>query len=143
MFTGIIEAVGQVARAEPQGGDVRLTVSAGGLDLADVAIGDSIACNGVCLTVTERLPDAFCVDVSAETLRCTVGFAAGAQVNLEKAMQLGDRLGGHLVSGHVDGVGQVVRFVPVGECMELVVRAPAALARYLDPARPVARRAPQ
>lgn len=131
MFTGIIQAVGRVASVEPRGGDARIRIESGALDMSDVALGDSIACNGVCLTVVASDASGFDVDVSAETLRCTRGYQAGQTVNLEKAMRLQDRLGGHLVSGHVDGVAQVAAFEPAGECMELVVRAPAALARYV------------
>ncbi len=131
MFTGIIQATGRVAVVEPRGGDARLELAAGGLDMADVAAGDSIACNGVCLTVVGLRPEGFLVDVSAETLRCTCGFRLGDMVNLEKAMRLEDRLGGHLVSGHVDDTAQVVAFDPAGECMELVIRAPQELARYI------------
>lgn len=131
MFSGIIAAIGRIERVEPLAKGVRLTVDAGALGLDDVALGDSIAVNGVCLTVIERDAERFRVDVSHESLRCTAGLDAPGQVNLEKALRLADRLGGHLVSGHVDGVGEVVSFRPVGESHELVVRAPAALARYI------------
>ena len=94
-------------------------------------LGDSIACNGVCLTVVDRRDNSFCVDVSPESLACTVGLATPGPVNLEKALRLADRLGGHLVSGHVDGVGEVLRFDPVGDNRLLEIRAPAALARYI------------
>ncbi len=131
MFTGIIQAVGHIKRAEPQSGDLRLTIAAGALELADVRQGDSIAVNGVCLTVVEHTEDAFQVHVSAETLRCTVGLDAPGDVNLEKALRLADRLGGHLVSGHVDGMGEVINFEPVGDCVLLAIRAPQALSRYI------------
>lgn len=131
MFTGIIQAVGRVAEVAAHGDDARLLIDAAALDLNDVALGDSIACNGVCLTVIALSPQGFSVDVSAETFRCTVGFAQDALINLEKALRLADRLGGHLVSGHVDGVGEVLRFDAVGECFELVIRAPADLARFV------------
>ncbi len=140
MFTGIIQAVGHIRHlAENQAGDARLTVDGGGLELGDVAIGDSIAVNGVCLTVVEKGTEHFSMDVSAETFACTVGFAPGEPVNLEKALRLADRLGGHLVSGHVDGVGEVVRFDAAsgkvenlgGESMRLDIRAPHTLARYI------------
>ena len=131
MFTGIIQAVGSVAEVEPHNDDARLLINAAELDLSDVALGDSIACNGVCLTVIALSPQGFSVDVSAETFRCTVGFPAGARVNLEKALRLADRLGGHLVSGHVDGVGEVMRFAAVGDCFELVIRAPGDIARFV------------
>lgn len=131
MFTGIVQAVGSIARSQARGQDVRLTIAAGGLDLADVRLGDSIAVNGVCLTVIEKQVASFDVDVSAETLRCTTGFASGGEVNLEKALRLADRLGGHLVSGHVDGVGEVLRFAPAGDCYVLEIIAPDAIAKYV------------
>jgi len=136
MFTGIIQAVGHISHlTEGASGDARVTVSAGGLDLADAQLGDSIACNGVCLTVVEKTADSFGVDVSAETFSCTIGFAPGDKINLEKAMRLSDRLGGHLVSGHVDGVGSVLHFAPVADQSDgswrLDIRAPGAMARYL------------
>jgi riboflavin synthase len=132
MFSGIVAAVGKIVDITPREVGVRLTVNAGGLDLSDVALGDSIAHSGVCLTVVERTADTFCVDVSGETLSCTVGLdVKGGEVNLEKALCLADRLGGHLVSGHVDGVGEVVRFDPVGDNRLLVIRAPQAIARYI------------
>ena len=118
MFSGIIAAVGRITQLAPRNDGtptVRLTVDAGRLGLDDVAIGDSIACNGVCLTVVEKTSVGFCVDVSPETLSCTVGLNVPGPINLEKALRLADRLGGHLVSGHVDGVGEVVRFDPVGD----------------------------
>jgi riboflavin synthase len=131
MFTGIIQAVGHIKHLEARGKDARVSIGAGGLDLADVAVGDSIAVNGVCLTVVEKGGDHFDVDVSAETFSCTAGFNPGDSVNLEKALRLSDRLGGHLVSGHVDGVGEVTRFEPVGESWLLAIRAPHALSRYI------------
>lgn len=139
MFTGIIHAVGHISHlTERGGGDARVTIAAGGLDLTDVAIGDSIAVNGVCLTVVERGAEHFSVDVSQETFSCTMGFTPGEAVNLEKALRLADRLGGHLVSGHVDGVGEVVRFDKVGDSMRLDIRAPKAVERYLAPKGSVA-----
>lgn len=132
MFTGIVAATGKITHITPLEKGLRLTVDAGALDLADVAIGDSISHNGVCLTVVARSGNSFNVDVSQETLSCTVGLDAPGEVNLEKAMRLSDRLGGHLVSGHVDGVGEVVSFQPVGESHELVIRAPAELAKYIS-----------
>lgn len=131
MFTGIIQAVGAVAAVVQKGEDARLTIRAGSLDMSDVRVGDSIACNGVCLTVVEVLPEGFSVDVSAETFRCNAGFPTDSAVNLEKAMRLADRVGGHLVSGHVDGVGTVTSFTPVGDSMELVIRAPREIARFI------------
>ena len=109
----------------------RLVIEARDLGLDDVALGDSIAVNGVCLTATSKSHDTFTVDVSQETISCTVGFEPGAAVNLEKALRLADRLGGHLVSGHVDGTGEVVRFEPVGDNRLLAVRVPAELSRYV------------
>jgi len=126
MFTGIVQAVGRIAGLK----SAAVTIDAGGLDLADVAIGDSIACNGVCLTVTKLLSGAFTVDVSQETLRVTAGFHQGAAVNLEKSLRLADRLGGHLVSGHVDGVGTVRMVRAVDGNRELMIAFPHGLARY-------------
>jgi len=131
MFTGIIEAVGQIKQVEQRDKGVRLTIASERLDFSDVAVGDSIAANGVCLTVTSLAGNAYTVDVSQESLNCTVGLSEPGEVNLEKAMRLSDRLGGHLVSGHVDGVGEVVKFEPVGESHRLQVRAPRDLARYI------------
>ena len=131
MFSGIIAAIGTVAAATPSTGGLRLRVDAGGLGLDDVAIGDSIAVNGVCLTVVARTAGAFEADVSQETLRCTAGLAPKARVNLEKALRLSDRLGGHLVSGHVDGIGEVKRFETAGDNRVLAVTAPAELTRYI------------
>jgi riboflavin synthase len=115
----------------PVAGGARVEIDAGGLVLDDVAIGDSIAVNGVCLTVVSRGGQTFSVDVSGETLACTVGFAAGERVNLEKALRLADRLGGHIVSGHVDGVGTVVDIAPAGESRIVTIAVPAELARYV------------
>jgi len=131
MFTGIIQAVGKIARTEPRGQDQRLAIQAGALDMSDVQMGDSIAVNGVCLTVVRFDQASFDVDVSAETLRCTVGFDLNSEVNLEKALRLADRLGGHLVSGHVDGVGEVVRFERVGDCYEVEITAPDEIAMFV------------
>jgi riboflavin synthase len=131
MFTGIVQAVGQIEHVTPTGDDARLRIQVGALDMRDVAQGDSIAVNGVCLTVVEFDQISFEVHVSQETLSCTIGLDSPRAVNLEKALRLADRLGGHLVSGHVDGVGQVVKFEPVGDCMQLVIRAPHAISRYI------------
>jgi riboflavin synthase len=131
MFTGIIQAVGHIRHLEARGDDARVSIAAGGLDLSDVVLGDSVAVNGVCLTVVALGPDHFDVDVSAETFSCTSGFNPGDNVNLEKALRLSDRLGGHIVSGHVDGVGEVIRFEPMGESWLLAVHAPARLSRYI------------
>lgn len=133
MFTGIIQAVGEIIRITPAGDDVKLTIDTGSLDISDIGIGDSIAVNGVCLTVVESKETSFVAHVSRETLSCTVGLDSPRAVNLEKALRLSDRLGGHLVSGHVDGVGQVVRFEPLDDCMLLSVRTPHALSRYIAP----------
>src|SRR4051812_43088874 len=135
MFTGIVAAIGKIDSVKPlEGGSfagVRLDIHAGGLPLQDVALGDSIAINGACMTVVAKTATAFSVDVSRESLNCTVGLDAPGEVNLEKALTLAERLGGHLVSGHVDGLGQVHRFVAVGESWELVIDAPPALAKFL------------
>jgi len=131
MFTGIIAAVGKISRVESAKGSLRLGIDAGKLGLSDVNVGDSIAVNGVCLTVVKRAKKSFSVDVSRETLRCTAGLEQPGEVNLEKALRLSDRLDGHLVPGHVDGVGKVTRFEPAGTSRLLGVRAPAGLARYI------------
>ena len=165
MFSGIIADIGNIKQATDRDGGLRLVISTGVLDLGDVQIGDSIAVNGVCLTViahTNGYPDTeggtqheqegqpgdcsrnrlaspvtcrsrtFTVEVSRETLDCTVGLdAQGAPVNLEKALRLADRIGGHLVSGHVDGVGEVVAFTDLGESWKLVIRSPHVLAKYI------------
>lgn len=133
MFTGIIEAKGTIKALTPNGGDVTLTVATGALDLADVQLGDSIAVNGVCLTVTSLPGDGFSADVSVETLQKTsLGqLRPGAPVNLEKALLPTTRLGGHLVSGHVDGVGKVVRMQDDARSTRIDIEAPAVLARYI------------
>lgn len=133
MFTGIIQAVGRIVSLQPLGGDLRLTVDASGLDLADVKLGDSIAVNGVCLTAVALDGDTFAADVSVETLNCTTlgKLKTGSRVNLEKALRLADRLGGHLVSGHVDGVGEVVSVLPEARSLRWAFSVPATLARYI------------
>ena len=134
MSSGIVAAVGRITHLSPRADEnntVRLSIEAGTLGLDDVALGDSIACNGVCLTVVEKEGNTFRVDVSPETLSCTVGLDAPGQINMEKALRLSDRLGGHLVSGHVDGVGEVLRFDAVGDNRLLEIRAPQALAKYI------------
>jgi riboflavin synthase len=135
MFTGIVAAVGSINSISPLGGSldagVRLQIDAGGLPLGDVALGDSIAINGACMTVVDKTASSFSVDVSRESLSKTVGLDAPGEVNLEKALTLAERLGGHLVSGHVDGLGQVHSFEPVGESRELVIDAPQELAKFL------------
>jgi riboflavin synthase len=133
MFTGIIEAVGRIESIEDQGGDARLWIHTGKLDMSDVQLGDSIAANGVCLTAIELKPAAYCADVSGETLSLTsLGqLQAGSPVNLEKALTPTTRLGGHLVSGHVDGLGRVVERRDDARSVRFVIEAPAALARYI------------
>ena len=122
-------------RVQPQGegsdAGVRLTISAPKLNMDDVAQGDSIAVNGACMTVVEKTADGFKIDVSRESLNCTAGLDALGEVNLEKAITMADRLGGHMVSGHVDGLGIVRRLTPVAESHELVIEAPKELAKYL------------
>ena len=133
MFTGIIEAIGELAERQPQGGDMRLHILTGQLDLGDVRAGDSISTNGCCLTVTELSGDGFWCDVSNETLASTAlgDLAPGARVNLEKALRPESRLGGHIVTGHVDGVGQVVSSRDDGRSVRWTLRAPDHLARYI------------
>ena len=131
MFTGIIQAVGKVREPEKLGNGVRLTIHAPDLGLEDVKVGDSIAVNGACMTVIEKTDTDFKVDVSAESLSKTTGLNTFGEVNLEKAMRLGDRVDGHLVSGHVDGVGLVESMEPVAESWRLVIRAPRMLSPYL------------
>ena len=134
MFTGIIAAVGHIQHIAPQLQGVRAAIACAGFSLDDVALGDSIACNGVCLTVVEKSDARFGVDISQETLRCSVGLdQIAAEVNLEKAMRLSDRLGGHLVSGHVDAVGEVVLFKQIGTSWELQIRLPDELAKFVAP----------
>ena len=133
MFTGIIESIGTIAAITPKGGDVRLYVKTGKLDLADVKLGDSIAVNGICLTAVELPGDGFWADVSRETLARTA-FAQlkiGSRVNLEKALTPTTRLGGHLVSGHVDGVGEIVKREENARAIQFTVRAPRELAKYI------------
>lgn len=133
MFTGIIQAVGTVRAISRQGGDMRLRIATGKLDLGDVQLGDSIATNGVCLTVVELPGDGFVADVSNETLtRATLtDFAVGQTVNLEKALTPTTRLGGHIVSGHVDGIGEVIEIRQDGRSVRYRVKAPDELAKYM------------
>ena len=131
MFTGIVQATGEVREVVAGQRGASMVIDAGRLDLSDVRVGDSIAVNGCCLTVVELEPAAFRVDVSQETQECTTGFEAGARVNLEKALRWSDRLGGHLVSGHVDGRGEVARKDQVGDSWLLEVRISAELAKYV------------
>jgi riboflavin synthase len=135
MFTGIVAAVGSIQSVKPlEGGSfagVRLQIDAAGLGLDDVALGDSIAINGACMTVVEKTGNAFAVDVSRESLNRTAGLDQPGEVNLEKALTLAERLGGHLVSGHVDGLGTVHSFEPIGESFKLVIDAPLELGKFL------------
>jgi riboflavin synthase len=135
MFTGIVQSVGTIEALTPLQGDmqggVRLTVEAGGLDLADVELGDSICVQGACLTVVAVAGGRLSFDVSRETLDCTTGLAHPGNVNLETSLALGDKLGGHLVTGHVDDVGEVLAVEPAGESVLLRLRAPAGLAKYV------------
>jgi riboflavin synthase len=131
MFTGIVETMGQVRGVQASGQGMRVVIDRGGLSLDDVKVGDSIAVNGCCLTVVQLEPDAFHVDVSQETLSATTGFAHGEAVNLEKALKLGDRLGGHLVTGHVDARAEVTRLERIGESWLVELRVPAFLKQYI------------
>jgi len=131
MFTGIVTAVGRIRAVKPAAGGRRIAIDAGKLALGDVTVGDSIAVNGVCLTVVAKKAGGFESDVSPETLDCTTGLEKGGRVNLEKALRLADRIGGHFVSGHVDGVGTVTRVRRVGANRVITVKAPARLARYI------------
>jgi riboflavin synthase len=134
MFSGIITDIGSIKQATDREGGLRLVIATSALDLSDVHAGDSIAVNGICLTVIEHSAGSFSVDVSRETLDCTEGLEAiGDPVNLEKALRLSDRLGGHLISGHVDGVGEVTRLADLGESWKLDVYAPRSLAKYIAP----------
>ena len=135
MFTGIIEATGKISSLAQQDAEWRLAIDTGKLDLADVRIGDSIAVSGCCLTVVELGDHSFSADVSNESMRCTnLGtLQAGDRVNLEKAMRADSRFGGHIVSGHVDGVGELVSSEPEGKSLKLTFAAPDELARYIAP----------
>ena len=131
MFTGIVTAVGRIASAKPRGDGLRLRIDAPGFGMDDVALGDSIAIQGVCHTVVAKDAAGFDVDSSRATLEVTTGLAAGRDVNLEKSLRLADRLGGHLVQGHVDGVGTVVAFDDLGGSYRLQIESPAELAKFL------------
>ena len=133
MFTGIIESIGSIRALTPKGGDIRVSIDTGKLDLSDVKLGDSIAINGVCLTAVELPGNGFAADVSRETLDCTAfnDLKSGSRVNLEKALTPTTRLGGHLVSGHVDGVGEVISREENARAIEFVIRAPKELAKYI------------
>jgi riboflavin synthase len=133
MFTGIISAIGDIASLEERGGDVRLTIRSGNLNLADVQLGDSIACNGACLTAVELTDEGFVADVSVETLNLTTigNWQTGSRINMEKAMQATDRFGGHIVSGHVDGIGEVVALEEDARSWRFRLRAPREIAKYI------------
>lgn len=132
MFTGIIEAIGEIKKVTPLESGIRIEIEPGKLDLSDIHIGDSIATNGVCLTIIALVGGMLTMEVSRETLNCTQGLdIQGQRVNLEKAMRLSERINGHLVSGHVDGIGKVEKFEPVGESCLLAIKAPAPLLKYI------------
>ena len=133
MFTGIISAIGDIGSLEERGGDVRLTIRSGNLDLTDVQLGDSIACNGACLTAVELTGEGFVADVSVETLNLTTigNWKTGSRINMEKAMQATDRFGGHIVSGHVDGIGEVVSLEEDARSWRFRIRAPRDIAKYI------------
>ena len=133
MFTGIISAIGDIASLEERGGDVRLTIRSGNLNLTDVQLGDSIACNGACLTAVELTGEGFVADVSVETLNLTTigNWKTGSRINMEKAMQATDRFGGHIVSGHVDGIGEVVSLEEDARSWRFRLRAPRDIAKYI------------
>lgn len=131
MFTGIVQSVGTIETVTPLDAGVRLVIDAGGLDGSGVAVGDSICVQGACLTVVAIDGGRLAFDVSRETLECTVGLDRAGAVNLESSLALGDKLGGHLVTGHVDGLGEVIAFEAEGESKRLRLRVPAALARYV------------
>ncbi len=132
MFTGIIQTIGEIDKVKTLAQGMQITVHAPELDTSDLHVGDSVAVNGVCLTAVAITPDTFTADVSQETLRCSIGFSQQEKVNLEKAMRLMDRLGGHMVSGHVDGVGHVISFQQIGESWHLVICAPHTLTKYIS-----------
>lgn len=135
MFTGIVAAIGTIKTVTPLSDQadagLRLTIDAGALAMNDVALGDSIAINGACMTVVSKTGQQFCIDISRESLNLTSGLDRPGSVNLEKALTLADHIGGHLVSGHVDGLGTVIKFDSVNESVELVISAPKNLAKYL------------
>jgi riboflavin synthase len=137
MFTGVVQAIGSIVRRERIGGGERMVIDAGTLDVGDVDVGDSISVEGCCLTVVAMMGQALSFDLSAETLACTAGLARMGPVNLEKSLRLSDRLDGHLVQGHVDGVGRVVAFDALngdaGRNWRLDIEAPGALARFIAP----------
>lgn len=130
MFSGIIETTGEISEAKSQGKGLRLTIGTT-LDLSDIKVGNSVAVDGICLTVIACSVYSFSADVSRETLNCTAGFAKRGKVNLEKALRVSDRIDGHVVSGHVDGVGRVAKFERAGECYFLSIKAPRGLSQYI------------
>lgn len=132
MFTGIIEAIGEIKKVTPLESGIRIEIEPGKLDLSDIHIGDSIATNGVCLTIIALLGPILTMEVSRETLNCTQGLdTQGQRVNLEKAMRLSERINGHLVSGHVDGIGKVEKCEPAGESRLLAIKTPDFLLKYV------------
>jgi riboflavin synthase len=131
MFAGIVSAVGRIESAVARGDGLRLRIAAPGFGLEDVTLGDSISIAGVCHTVVAKSGDAFEVDTSRATLQVTTGLEAGREVNLEKSLRLGDRIDGHLVSGHVDGVGHVIEVEELGGSARIVLQAPSALSQYI------------
>ncbi len=133
MFTGIIEAVGTLKALTPKGEDMSITVSSGNLDMSDVKLGDSIATNGVCLTVVAMTENSYTADLSLETMKLTgfTQYQVGDKVNLEKAMLPTTRFGGHIVSGHVDGVGEIIERNPVGRAIEYWIKMPEEIAKYV------------
>lgn len=133
MFTGIIESVGKIESIEDKGGDARVWIQTAKMDMSDVQLGDSIAMNGVCLTAVELREDAYCADVSGETLSLTSlkQLKEGSQVNLEKALTPNTRLGGHMVSGHVDGLGKVIERYDDARSVRFVIESPSSLAKYI------------
>jgi riboflavin synthase len=133
MFTGIVQTIGTIAAVTPKGGDVELRIAAPGLDLTTTALGDSIACSGCCLTVTKLEGDSFCADVSRESLSVTTlnTWKVGTQINIEKALRAGDALGGHYVTGHVDGVGKVVALRDEARSLRVEFSIPKSLGRYV------------
>ena len=133
MFTGIISAIGDITNLEERAGDARLTIRTGNLSLTDVQLGDSVACNGACLTVIELTSQGFVADVSVETLNLTTigNWQTGSRINLEKAMRATDRLGGHIVSGHIDGIGEVVALEEDARSWRFRIRAPREIAKYI------------
>jgi riboflavin synthase len=131
MFSGIVAAVGRIASESPHGDGIRIRIESGGLQLGDVKVGDSIAVQGVCLTVVALDAKGFEADVSRATLDVTQGLAKGRDVNLENSLRMGDRVDGHLVSGHVDGVGSVVEMEDLGGSVRVVIEAPSSLERFI------------